>query len=62
MSDIFEHSFKRDLQRQLELLQHAVLKGNCSDWAEYKYLTGQICGIQFAIQAMIDARQKAGEE
>jgi len=62
VSDTLEYLVTRDLQRQLESLEASVLKGNCGDWGNYQYLIGQICGIKYAMQAMLDAYKRAVKE
>jgi len=61
-ADNFEYYVTRELERHLETLQAEVLKGNAEDWASYKYLCGQICGIHFAMQVLVDARQHTGRD
>jgi len=52
----------RTLREELELLTQPLIKGDCVDFADYKYLAGQIRGIQFAIQALEDMRRRIAKE
>jgi hypothetical protein len=57
-----DYLLERELKHQLDLLEFSVLKGNASDWADYRYLVGQICGIQFAMQVLLDLRQRTSQD
>ena len=54
----FDYIVERDLKEQQEMLRASVTSGHVDDWADYKYICGQICGIQFAMDALKDARKR----
>lgn len=54
----FDYIVERALKEHAEMLAASLLKGQAKDWADYKYLCGEICGIQFAMDALKDARKR----
>jgi hypothetical protein len=52
----WDYLMERELKQQLQRLEPTVLKGDAEDFAAYKYLCGQIRGIQFALTVLIDLR------
>jgi len=59
--DSLEYLEDRELAEERDRLETHLLRGDASDWADYKYLCGQIRGIQFAMQVLAEARQKVAE-
>lgn len=43
-----EHNFPSDLNEQKQMLIDALLDGRAKDYAEYKYMVGQIRGLTVA--------------
>jgi hypothetical protein len=56
----FDYIVERALKDWKQVLEASVTKGQATDWGEYKYLCGQISGIQFAMDSLKDARRRAG--
>lgn len=56
----FDYIVEHALREQAEMLRASVIEGKAADWAEYKYLCGQIRGIHFAMDCLKDARGRVG--
>jgi hypothetical protein len=54
----FDYIVERALKEQMEFLTMVAIEGKIEDWAEYKYLCGEIRGIQMAMDALRDARKR----
>jgi len=52
----WDYRIERELKQQSKGLEETLLKGQAEDFAAYKYLCGQIRGIQSAMQVLIDLR------
>jgi hypothetical protein len=62
LADPFDYRLERAFAAQIASLSEFVLRGDAEDWAAYKYLIGQIRGIQFAMDTLVGLRGKADTE
>ena len=52
----------RELAEELRRQEEGLLRGDSSDYADYRYRVGVIYGIHFAMQVLTDARDRAIRE
>jgi hypothetical protein len=62
LADELDYLLEREMKHHVEMLGDSVLKGNASDWGDYKYLVGQIIGIQFCLRTLVDLRQRTNPD
>jgi hypothetical protein len=54
----FDYIVERALKEHTEMLAYSITRGQAVDYTDYKYICGQICGIQFAMDVLRDARKR----
>jgi hypothetical protein len=52
----------RELTKEKRRLEEDLCRADATDYADYKYRCGVICGISFAMQTLEDARNRAIQE
>jgi hypothetical protein len=56
----FDYLLERELEEQRDgKIEHLIRQG-AVDWADYKYICGEIHGIQIAMDSIRDIRKKVG--
>lgn len=54
----FDEAVLRELREKLDAIKEALCNGQVKDYAEYKYMAGEIRGLSFAIMTTIDLADK----
>ena len=57
MTDKLEFLLK-EYQDRMTMLSEALARGNCTSYEEYKYICGQLRGLEAACGIIIDLKQK----
>lgn len=47
-----------EYKERLDLLKQAVAAGNCQSYEEYKYVCGQLRGLESACAVIVDLKQR----
>jgi hypothetical protein len=47
-----------EYKERLDLLKQAVAAGNCQSFEEYKYVCGQLRGLESACAVIVDLKQR----
>ena len=47
-----------EYKERLDLLKQAVCAGNCTSYEEYKYVCGQLRGLESACAVIVDLKQR----
>ena len=50
------------IQEHINACEHAAISGKCPDYAEYKYVCGQIRGLKVAQQSVNDLQRNIQED
>ena len=50
--------YLKELKERMEMLQKALARGACVDFAEYRYTCGQIRGLEAACGIIEDLKQQ----
>jgi hypothetical protein len=58
----WDYVLERHCTEKLRNLEEAVVDGSAADFAAYQFLCGQIRGIRFAIDCLVDIRQRSGQD
>jgi hypothetical protein len=58
----FDYALQLELEEELRGLKESLCASAASDFAEYKFLCGQILGIRNAIEAIIKLRERIQRE
>ena len=54
----YEEAILRELRAKLDSLKEALCNGQAKDYAEYKYMVGEIRGLSFACNVTTDLADK----
>ena len=54
--------YGRELEEKIKCLEVDLSVGKAPDYAAYQNLCGQICGIRFAMDKLIELRGRLGKE
>ena len=54
----WEYAFERQCKQQLQELTDTLANDGAKDFSDYRFLCGQIRGIQFALDALIRMRER----
>ena len=54
----WDYALERKLNEQIAAMTEALASGTATDYAGYQHLCGTIRGIQFAMDALIQVREK----
>jgi hypothetical protein len=58
----WDYVLERAIREHLRDLNETIIDGAARDFAEYRHLCGQIRGIQFAIDQIIELRKRSGQD
>ena len=64
MSDptTFAYRLLRSIEGRIELTQNAILRGSIKNMESYKYLVGELAGLEFTEREIKDLLQSSEEE
>lgn len=62
ISKTLEEHLRKEFRKQMNELADVVATGGVQDWANYKYVTGQIAGLAYAERIFLDAVDFAKEQ
>jgi hypothetical protein len=57
-----DYLLSRALEEHLKVLQDGIMRGACEDYAAYRDKVGEIRGIRFAMDYIVEARKRLGED
>lgn len=57
-----DYILERDLKTELAAEKEFVASDSIKELADYRYHVGRICGIQMAINLLVQARERTGLE
>lgn len=58
MAEDLDYLLERAFRNEIASVTQSVLRGDPVDWADYRYQIGRIRGIQFAMDQLVEMRQK----
>ena len=62
MPDHFEYRLEREFARKKKAIEETLLADGAQDFPHYRYLTGQIYGINLCMQVLEELRADVLEE